>query len=163
MFPKREKIWRNCKANRVGHAALLALAAVSVVTALAHKAAAQNGFGDGWNEGEWLSWGGNPQNTHAGVGRQPINSGNANLLQQKWVFQTAGDVSATPTVSGGSVYVPDWGGYVYRIEAATGKAIWSRQLSEYTGNPKSLSRTPPRLGLSRLCLATMLSARTAPC
>ncbi len=150
MIQKRNELWRNRKIIRIGRAALLALAAMSVITALERGAMAQDGFGNYGNEGEWSSWGGNLQNTHAGVGRQPINSGNAGLLQQKWVFQTAGDVSATPTVSQGSVYVPDWGGYVYRINAATGKAIWSHKVSEYTGNSKSFSRNSPAIGSAQI-------------
>jgi polyvinyl alcohol dehydrogenase (cytochrome) len=39
-----------------------------------------------------------------------INAGNVATLKPGWTFRTLGSVSATPLVTGGYVYVPDWGG-----------------------------------------------------
>ncbi len=106
-----------------------------------------SGGGFGAPEGhDWPFWGGNLGNTHSAWGESDISPATVGGLQTKWVFTTAGDVTATPTVSAGSVYVPDWGGYVYRIDAETGKAIWSHKVSEYTGNSKSYTRNSPALG-----------------
>ncbi len=123
-----------------------AVTAMLLATALAHPAAAQSPIGPGNAPGEWPFWGADLGNTHAGLGERSIDTANAHLLQQKWVFQTAGDVSATPTVSEGSVYVPDWGGFLYRINASTGAAVWTHKVSDYTGNAKSLSRNAPAIG-----------------
>ena len=98
----------------------------------------------------WPSWGGNLDNTHAAAGERAISPENVGQLRQKWVFTTAGDVSATPTVERDAVYVPDWGGYLYRIQAQTGKAVWSRKVSEYTGDAKSFSRNSPAIGPEQL-------------
>ncbi len=144
MFSKRKQ--RNRRVIRIGRAALLAIAAAAFITALDHKAMAQQGFGNHSSEPQWPFWGGNLQNTHGSSSENRINPANAGLLTQKWVFQTAGNVSATPTVDRESVYVPDWGGFIYRINAETGQAIWSHKISDYTGNTASWSRNSPAIG-----------------
>jgi polyvinyl alcohol dehydrogenase (cytochrome) len=72
-----------------------------------------------------------------------ISVANVNTLTSKWVFTTGSDVSATPTVVGGVVYVPDWSGHLYAINAGTGMAIWSHQIAEYNGVSGSVSRGSP--------------------
>lgn len=72
-----------------------------------------------------------------------ISPANVNRLKVKWTYTTHGDVSATPAVVGGAVYFPDWGGYFNKIDAATGKQIWSRKVSDYTGQATSMSRSNP--------------------
>ena len=91
----------------------------------------------------WLVAGGNLGDTHGSAFNGPIRPGNAGSLATKWSFTTTGDVSATPTVENGAVYVPDWGGMLYRLDAATGTLVWSHKLSDYTGNTRSLSRSSP--------------------
>jgi polyvinyl alcohol dehydrogenase (cytochrome) len=72
-----------------------------------------------------------------------INISNVDTLSAKWVFATGGDVTATPTIVGNVVYVPDWSGHLYAIDAETGKAIWSHQIAEYDGVSGSISRGSP--------------------
>jgi polyvinyl alcohol dehydrogenase (cytochrome) len=72
-----------------------------------------------------------------------ISASNVNTLAAKWVFTTGGDVSATPTVVGDVVYVPDWSGHLYAINAETGAAIWSHQIAEYDGVSGSVARGSP--------------------
>jgi polyvinyl alcohol dehydrogenase (cytochrome) len=79
---------------------------------------------------------------HASTGVQ-INSGNVGSLAVSWVFQTAGDVSATAAVDATSVYVPDWGGYIHSLDRKTGAVNWSRQVSEYAGGAGNFSRNTP--------------------
>ena len=139
--------------RRGGKTALLAFGAMGLLATLPDGASAQerSGHSFGGSFGQivkhsWPFWGGDLSNTHAGSMDDGINPFNAGSLKTKWVFTTAGDVTATPTVEDGSVYVPDWGGYIYRIDAATGSAIWSHKLSEYTGNAQSFSRNSPAIG-----------------
>ncbi len=141
------------KSRRFCSRAVLAVASVALATVPAAHMFAQSQS----SSGEWPFWGGDLNNTHAGLRETMVGTGNAHLLQQKWVFQTAGDVSATPTVSDGSVYVPDWGGYIYRINASTGKAIWSHKVSDYTGNSASLSRTSPAIGSQQIVFGDQAS------
>ncbi len=72
-----------------------------------------------------------------------INVSNAKSLVRKWVFTTGGDVSATPTVSGGVVYFPDWAGNLYAVNSATGTLKWSHKIADYDGLSGSVSRTSP--------------------
>jgi polyvinyl alcohol dehydrogenase (cytochrome) len=88
-----------------------------------------------------------PQETSVG----PANAG---ALIPKWVFTTGSDVSATPAVSGGAVYFPDWAGNLYKLDAGTGAVIWQKLLSDYTGIPNDVSRTTPTLDGGSLIVAT---------
>jgi len=96
-------------------------------------------------DGEWRVAGGNQADSHGSSLAWQIGPRNAANLAPKWMFTTAGDVSATPTVEGSALYVPDWGGGLYRLDSATGTPVWSRKLSDYTGNPNSLSRSSPAI------------------
>lgn len=77
-----------------------------------------------------------PNETH-------LSPSSVNALAKKWAFTTGGDVSATPTVVGNVVYVPDWSGHLYAIDAQKGTLIWSHQIAEYDGVSGSDSRTSP--------------------
>lgn len=74
-----------------------------------------------------------------------INNTNVSSLTTKWVFQTSGDVSATPTVGANAIYFPDWAGNLYAVRKDTGQLIWSSQISQYDGYPNSFSRVSPAL------------------
>ena len=81
--------------RRTGRAVLLATTALSLAAARGQVAEAQRGggLGGGAPEHSWPFWGGNLENTHSAFGEDRINIGNVSGLQQKWVFQTAGDVT----------------------------------------------------------------------
>jgi polyvinyl alcohol dehydrogenase (cytochrome) len=72
-----------------------------------------------------------------------INPYDAADLKVKWTYTAHGDTSATPAVVGGAVYIPDWGGYLTKLNAQTGKVIWSYPISDYDGVPGSISRDSP--------------------
>lgn len=93
----------------------------------------------------WPFAGGGLQNTRSNPFEFELNPWTVGSLKTKWVFNTTGDVSATPTVDDVNVYIPDWGGYLYAINKSTGRAVWSRKISDYTGNPNSMSRTSPAI------------------
>ena len=73
------------------------------------------------------------------VGRE-TGAGNIQSLQAKWTFSTTGDVSATPTVTGNVVFVPDWGGNLFALRSDNGELIWTYPIAEYDGVPGSVSR-----------------------
>ena len=68
---------------------------------------------------EWLSAGQNLDNTRVNAAEHTISPENVLRLAVKWVFQTAGDVSATPAVDRENVYFPDWGGTLYALDRDT--------------------------------------------
>lgn len=102
----------------------------------------------------WASSGQNNHNTRFAAAEQAIDSANVGTLRPKWVFTTDGDVSATATVVNGVVYFPDWGGMLWAIDARTGKVLWSRNIGDYTGMPRSVSRTSPAYWHGELVIGT---------
>jgi polyvinyl alcohol dehydrogenase (cytochrome) len=74
-----------------------------------------------------------------------IDAGNVATLKPGWTFRTLGSVWATPLITGGYVYFPDWGGGLDKLNARTGQVAWSRKVWGYTGRADSVSRTTPVL------------------
>ncbi len=90
----------------------------------------------------WTSAGQNIFNTRS----QPLTTltnTKAPKLSPTWTYHAHGDVSATPSVYGGVVYFPDWGGYLNAVSAATGQAIWSYPVSNYVGTGYAGTSTFP--------------------
>jgi polyvinyl alcohol dehydrogenase (cytochrome) len=112
----------------------------------AAAAVAAIGMADGAGDelfGQWPLAGQNINNTRTASGEQQISPDNASSLAVKWTFTTASDVSATPTVSGDTVYAPDWAGNVFAIDRRTGAQIWSVQVPQLDGVPGAVSRVSP--------------------
>ena len=106
--------------------AVSALLAISLIAAFA-----QTG-------GTWPSSGYDIANTRNAALENKITPANVSGLVQKWVFTTAGDVSATPAVDSQAIYFPDWGGYLYKVDKSSGKLIWKHRISDYTGITSNL-------------------------
>jgi polyvinyl alcohol dehydrogenase (cytochrome) len=102
-----------------------------------------SGSGEQADQDQWPSGGQNSLDTHGNPNEHQINAGNASRLTTHWTKTVHGDVSATPAVVDGAVYVPDFGGYLTKFDAKTGKILWSQTVSSYTGQQKSYSRTSP--------------------
>jgi polyvinyl alcohol dehydrogenase (cytochrome) len=92
----------------------------------------------------WPSAGHDLGNTRNGD--STIGVGGAAKLALTWKVATAGNVSATPAVEHGIVYVPDDQGNLYAIDAATGAVIWQKNLSTHYGAPLGdYSRATPAI------------------
>jgi len=96
----------------------------------------------------WAVNGGNIYNTRYQSAETTINTSNVGSLTPKWTVSTGPltdpnivrGISATPTVEGPYVYVPDWSGHLYKIDAATGKILWTYKIG--TGlNEDTVART----------------------
>ena len=86
---------------------------------------------------DWPFAGANRANTRYQVDEKAISVKNAASLGQKWVFTTAGDVTATPAVQDGTVYVPDSGGSLYAIDRSRPyEVVFERRRG--VGDPESL-------------------------
>jgi polyvinyl alcohol dehydrogenase (cytochrome) len=105
-------------------------------------------------QADWTSAGQNNHDTHNAATEHTINTNNVSQLAPKWTFTTAGSISATATVVNGTVYVPDWGGKLWAVNAKTGKAIWSQDISTYDGIPGDISRTSPAYADGELIIGT---------
>jgi polyvinyl alcohol dehydrogenase (cytochrome) len=100
---------------------------------------------------DWPMGGQNLQNSRSQTA-STITAANVSTLQQAWVFTAAGDISATPAVSGGTVYFPDYGGYFYAVNASTGALQWSEPVAAWTGVAGDWARTYPAIDGETLVL-----------
>ena len=97
---------------------------------------------------DWLQAGQGPTNWRYQPAESTISSQNAASLSVKWA-NSGGDV-ATPSVSDGVVYYPDWSGNLYAVDAATGAVIWQDSLGSFFTPADGLigtvlSRTTPTI------------------
>jgi polyvinyl alcohol dehydrogenase (cytochrome) len=141
------------KSVRLAGAFVVAALTAAVVPLTGSTPAAANPLTD------WTMNGHDLLNTRANLLETKITTKTVSRLQPKWKFTTHGDVSATPTVAKGAVYFPDWGGYLYKVDAATGAQIWSHQISDYDGVAGSISRTAVVISGNTLYLGTQTGAR----
>ena len=114
------------------------------------------------NPASWPTAGHDTADTRSQPAESQISPANAGQLQTKWVFTTGGDVTATPTEADGVVYVVDWGGNLFAINAANGHAIWSHKIADYNGLAGSLSRTSVAVDGGTLYLGDMPGKPTWP-
>ncbi|MBG1264596.1 PQQ-binding-like beta-propeller repeat protein [Nostoc commune] len=115
-----------------------------------------------WNwDGQWKLGGHNLNNTRNQATERYLKPENVASLSPKWVFTTGGDISATPAVLDGSVYLPDWGGNLFKINAQTGEQIWSNTIANYISDPsipKAVSRTSPAVEGNKVIIGSLKGA-----
>jgi polyvinyl alcohol dehydrogenase (cytochrome) len=111
---------------------------------------------------DWHMIGRDVRNTRHQPYEWQIGRWNVERLRPKWELTTAGDVSATPAVVRGghdhrqtSVYFPDWGGKLWKVDAESGQVVWSRSIAEYNNIPGSISRTSPSYTAGTLYIADL--------
>jgi polyvinyl alcohol dehydrogenase (cytochrome) len=97
--------------------------------------------------GDWPMYGQNVCNTRATASAGALSATTAPNLAVKWRVDmnspdggpdaqatgTSADISATPAVVAGQLYVPDWSGMISRIEAASGSVVWTRSIDDLLG------------------------------
>jgi polyvinyl alcohol dehydrogenase (cytochrome) len=89
-----------------------------------------------------------------------ISAASVSTLNPTWTFTTGGDVSARAAVVNGVAYFPDWAGNLYAVNTATGKAVWSHQLSDYGLAPGTAARTSPAVSNGVVYIGTQYVAPT---
>jgi polyvinyl alcohol dehydrogenase (cytochrome) len=104
---------------------------------------------------DWPMIGHDSTNTRNQPFERTIGPSNVSRLAPKWVATTAGDISATPAVVKGAVYFGDFGGMLWKLDAETGKVIWSHKVSDYTGIPGDISRSSPSLAGNTLVIGDL--------
>src|SRR5579875_3277021 len=108
----------------------------------------------------WTSAGQNAHNTRDAAAETVIGPGNVAGLTPRWVLTTTGNVAATPAVSAGVVYVPDLGGTLWAVSAASGSVIWSAQVGSYVGSSFDVSRTTPAVSGDEIMIGTGATSAT---
>lgn len=123
----------------------LAVLAAGLATAglAAPGTSASAGTGSTASTGQWAMAGQNLDDTHFQGAENEVSTANVSTLAPRWTFTTSGDVSATPTVYAGTVYVPDMGGTLWAVNAASGSVRWSHSIAGYTGVTGDVSRLSP--------------------
>ena len=129
-------------------------AAVTVTLVMSTSGAmAQPGGAADWaSPGQWPMAGQNIDDTHFQAAEHQISPANVGRLAPRWTLTTAGAISATPTVDDSAVYVPDYGGKLWAVAAGSGRVLWSRDISSYTGVAGDQSRTSPAVYGNELIL-----------
>lgn len=110
----------------------------------------------------WLMSGHDLHNTRSQPHETLITRDNAGDLAVSWMFETGGDVSATPAVDGEAIYIPDWAGNLFKLDRLTGEVIWQRTIAEHNGIPGSVSRTTPVVHGDMLILGDQAGRQEMP-
>ncbi len=124
--------------DQIGAAIGLALAAASLLCPTASSRAAGSA-----PTSDWPSFGRDLHNTRNAADEHVLDPAQVANLKPLWTVTTDGNVSATPAVVEGVVYVPDFGGSLWAIDAKTGAVVWKATIGDATGVKGDLSRTTP--------------------
>jgi polyvinyl alcohol dehydrogenase (cytochrome) len=127
---------------------------LGVATALIALALPLTGAGAAPGGANWTNAGGDFRNTRSQPAESKLTVGNVSGLVKKWEFSTGGDVSATPAVFDGHVYVPDWAGNLYAINAKTGAQEWTASIAAASGVPFDKVRSTPAVTDSLVIVGT---------
>jgi polyvinyl alcohol dehydrogenase (cytochrome) len=102
----------------------------------------------------WTNAGGDYRNTRSQPSESKLTTANVGRLVTKWAFTTGGDVSATPAVYDGHVYVPDWAGNLYSLDARSGALEWRTSIPAASGVPYDKVRATPAVTESLVIVGT---------
>ncbi|KAL2644014.1 hypothetical protein R1flu_011601 [Riccia fluitans] len=121
-----------------------------------HEAWARHPHPPDQYDDQWLNHGRDLSNNRWARFEKKISTLSAKHLTERWIVNTEGDVTATPSIADGIVYFPDWSGAVYAVKQRTGEVVWKRNLTSLaaeffgTGNRTLLSRSSPTIAGDRL-------------
>jgi polyvinyl alcohol dehydrogenase (cytochrome) len=148
------RIFKKNRDASLSRAALIGV--LSLVVAL--NAQSQS---DESRSGQWRIAGQNLSNTWSQPAEHSISPANVKGLAPKWVFTTGGDVSATPTVDGDTVFFPDWGGNLFAVKKDSGGLVWSHKISDYDGVDGAISRVSPAVDGNQVIIGDILNGKQA--
>jgi len=105
---------------------------------------------------DWVSAGGDLQNTRSASQENRINVGNVSQLTVKWATSLGpgADVSATPAVEGNRVYVPDWAGNLSAVDRTTGAVVWQSSIGGASGVAFDRARATPAVSGNKVIVGT---------
>jgi polyvinyl alcohol dehydrogenase (cytochrome) len=85
------------------------------------------------DDADWPTYNHDICNTRSPTTSAGISTQTAAKLAVKWTYAAAGEVTMTPAVLGGALYVGDWGGMLTRVDTSTGQAVWSKAVADLAG------------------------------
>jgi outer membrane protein assembly factor BamB/plastocyanin len=129
---------------------LIAPAVLAAVLAAPSAAQAAGCATVGMPGGDWPTYGADAANSRYQEHEKVISPADVPLLSPAWTFSTQeagaeGDITGTPVVAGGCLYVATSRGWVFALNADTGEVVWKSQVP-YGGGINST------VGLSQLPL-----------
>lgn len=77
---------------------------------------------------DWAFLGRDASNGRVNLNEATLTRANVGALAPVWNFHTPRAVTGSPVLVDGHVYLGDWGGTVYRVNATTGAQEWNRSL-----------------------------------
>jgi polyvinyl alcohol dehydrogenase (cytochrome) len=83
------------------------------------------------DECQWPTWGQSEARRFSYPCESEIAPDTVGDLAQAWFFNTGDVVTATPAVVDGTLYVGDWAGTFYAVDADTGDEIWSYETTPH--------------------------------
>ncbi len=119
--PLRSKIVRNLILAATVAAALHAQAGAAEAATCAD--AAHPG-------GDWQGYGHDYSNTRHQEKETAIGPLDAPILSPAWALKTEGEISGTPAVVDGCLYVGTTAGFVYAVNADTGEPVWTAEVPD---------------------------------
>jgi polyvinyl alcohol dehydrogenase (cytochrome) len=111
----------------------------------------------------WITIGHDAANSRSQPDEHRIGPHNVSQLLPKWVATTTGDVSGTPAVADGAVYFGDFGGTLWKLDADSGRVIWSVNVGDLTGHAGDYARTSPSLAGRTLVVGVIKGTPAVPC
>ncbi|MCI4366328.1 MAG: PQQ-binding-like beta-propeller repeat protein [Thermoplasmata archaeon] len=72
----------------------------------------------------WPTYLGEPARLGDSAGESSITTLSASGLKMLWSYSTGAEISASPAVVNGVVYVGSWNGYEYALNASSGSLLW---------------------------------------
>ena len=109
--------------------------------------------------GDWPSFGHDIRQTRFQNHEKVISPGDVPLLTPAWSFSTTdaggeGDITGTPVVSRGCLFVATTEGWVFALNADTGETVWKRELPYGGGISGAVTAQGKRIyaGVSRLAV-----------
>lgn len=113
---------------------LVALALVAALLPGAAGAGEEEPTSSQWPCGDWGMYGRTLARTFStDPCPSPITPETVPTLVPAWFFETERTVTASPAVVDGTVYVGDWSGTTYAIDAGTGEEVWRTETAPAPG------------------------------
>jgi polyvinyl alcohol dehydrogenase (cytochrome) len=95
---------------------------------------------------DWPMYLMDPSHSSYAAAETQITPSNVGTLQQAWTF-TGKPFGGAPTIVGGVIYIGDWSGAFYAINAADGKVLW-QQDAGVSGPPDNPEFCQPAIGVT---------------
>src|SRR5207244_13572931 len=94
--------------------------------------------------GDWRTYGADLANTRNQTHEKVVSAADVPLLTTAWVFSSvanggAGDFTGTPIIADGCMYVASTRGWIFAVNADTGRLVWRTKLPYGGGGNSSVA------------------------